>query len=141
MEGEKIESKSEFNGGKERRSRNGLPIFGNFRFVNCSSSRIARACPRGKLVLSLCKFAMDACNRPPPPYRRFIEYDNSRYYTRLGDFLLPSNQLVYTLVFNFLRRFSTEDVANIWPIIILIPRVTRNLSSDVFRIWDNNSLV
>lgn len=45
--GEKIESKSEFNGGKERRSRNGLPIFGNFRFVNCCS------CSSDKLVLSL----------------------------------------------------------------------------------------
>lgn len=41
-----------------------MPIFGNFRFVNCSSSRIARACPRDKLVLSLCN--------SPPTHRSIV---------------------------------------------------------------------
>lgn len=96
--GEKIESKSEFNGGKERRSRNGLPIFGNFRFVNCCS------CSSDKLV---CLSAMDTRARarnprnPPPFTIRFIEYDNSIAITP-ADFL-PSKHDVFTnfCVFNF----------------------------------------
>ena len=51
-----MESKLEFNGGKERRVADGLPIFGNFRFGKLSVRRVhapLRAFHGDKLVLSL----------------------------------------------------------------------------------------
>lgn len=103
-----------------------MPIFGNFRFVNCSS------CPRDKLVLSLCN-GRARNRRPPFVYRGFIEYDNSGYYTRLGaaDFLLCRTKLTHSTFFLDPPIFPRRNTVNIWPIVIPYSACYAcNLSSD-----------